>query len=176
MRCRSGCSACCRARLSITRVEEAFLRRGLASLCRSTRAEMAGRTREEKREMCPALDPEGRCQVYAHRPLICRSYGVPLRRRREVALINSPVLDVCDLNFVGSRLESLPGEDVIDQTTLEAAVAEIDDEYCAASGAPRGERIPIAHILATSSPGALLPAAAGTILFPRSSDSREERS
>jgi len=152
MQCRSGCSACCRAGLSITRVEEAFLRRGLASMHESIREELAGRTRDEKREMCPALDPEGRCQVYAHRPLICRSYGVPLRRRREVVLVNPAVIDVCDLNFAGTRLPTLPPVDVLDQTSLDAAVAEIDDEYCEVHGFPRGERIPIAHILATSAP------------------------
>ncbi len=56
MQCRAGCSACCRARLSITRVEEAFLRRGLETLSNEKRAELSSRTREEHREMCPALD------------------------------------------------------------------------------------------------------------------------
>ena len=149
MQCRSGCSACCRLRLSITRVEETSLRRGLASMPESVRDVLAGRTRDENREMCPALDPEGRCQLYAHRPLICRSFGVPQRRRREVVLVNPPVIDVCDLNFVGTRLHTLPAEDVLDQTSLDAAVAEIDYDYCESNDLPKGERVPIAHILAT---------------------------
>ena len=58
MVCRAGCSACCRARLSITRVEEAFLRRGLASLSQTRRDELSARTREAGRELCPALDDD----------------------------------------------------------------------------------------------------------------------
>jgi Fe-S-cluster containining protein len=26
---------------------------------------------------CPALDADGRCGVYSHRPLVCRSMGIP---------------------------------------------------------------------------------------------------
>ena len=32
---------------------------------------------EEDEEPCPLLDSEGRCQVYAARPLICRLHGLP---------------------------------------------------------------------------------------------------
>jgi len=154
MLCRAGCRDCCRARLSITRVEAEFLRRGLAGLPASVRGELARRTRDEGREMCPALDPQGRCEVYASRPLICRSYGVPLRHRREVALVHPPVIDVCDLNFVGTPLRTLPAGDVIDQTGLEAAVAGIDADYCERNHLPQRERIPIARILADQDPGA----------------------
>ena len=27
---------------------------------------------------CPALGPDGLCQVYSHRPLACRSMGIPI--------------------------------------------------------------------------------------------------
>jgi Fe-S-cluster containining protein len=148
--CRAGCSDCCRARLSITRVEEAFLRRHLAALSELERAELARRAGDETREMCPALDPAGHCQVYEARPLICRSFGVPLRRRREVSLVNPPLVDVCDKNFVGTSLKVLPDEDVFEQTSLEAEVSEIDAVYCERNGLPRGERVPIAQILRSS--------------------------
>ncbi|MDP1769629.1 MAG: YkgJ family cysteine cluster protein [Nitrospirota bacterium] len=29
---------------------------------------------------CPALEPDGRCGVYQHRPLVCRSMGIPTER------------------------------------------------------------------------------------------------
>lgn len=151
MQCRAGCSACCRARLSITRVEEARLARGLASLSRERRAELAARTREENREMCPALDDDGRCGVYPFRPLICRSYGVPLRHRGKVPLVNPPVLDSCDLNFVGTSLHVLPPGDVLDQTALVQELEAIDRHYCIDNELPAGERIPIARILAQAS-------------------------
>jgi hypothetical protein len=148
MQCRAGCSACCRARLSITRVEAAFLRSGLAAFSPGRRSELAARTREIGREPCPALDDDGRCGVYAFRPLICRSYGVPLRHRREVALVNPPVVDACDLNFVGTDLRTLPDEDVYDQSALEAALESIDRDHCSDHGLPQRERILLADLLA----------------------------
>ena len=30
---------------------------------------------------CPALEPNGRCGVYHHRPLVCRSMGIPTEDR-----------------------------------------------------------------------------------------------
>jgi hypothetical protein len=147
MQCRAGCSACCRARLSVTRVQEIFLRRGLETLSDAKRAELAARTREENREMCPALDADGRCGVYAFRPLICRSYGVPLRHRRDVALVNPPVIDVCDLNFTATSLTVLPSGDVFDQTDLVEALEAIDADHCADNDLPLRDRIPLARIL-----------------------------
>lgn len=147
MQCRAGCSDCCRARLSITRVEASFLRGGLATLTERARAELSARTREKGREMCPALDDDGRCGIYAFRPLICRTYGAPLRHRHEVPMVNPPIVDVCDLNFVEVSLEALPTEDVYDQTAAVESLDEIDREHCDRNGLPRGERIPIARLL-----------------------------
>ena len=147
MQCRSGCSACCRARLSISRVEEALLRRGLETFSEEKRAELSARTREKHREMCPALDDDGGCGIYPFRPLICRSYGAPLRHRRAVELVNPAVIDVCDLNFTDTSLRVLPSEDVFDQTSLVQALEIIDRDYCADNDFPRGHRVPIARIL-----------------------------
>ena len=147
MQCQAGCSACCRARLSITRVEEAFIRRGMAAFSDERRAELSARTGEENREMCPALDGDGRCGIYPFRPLICRSYGVPLRHRRPVALVNPPVIDVCDLNFAETSLKILPSGDVFDQTALVEELETIDRDHCTDNNLPQRDRTPIAHIL-----------------------------
>lgn len=48
---------------------------------------------------CPALDPEtGRCDLYAHRPLTCRTFGPPVR-------IGDSVLPPCRLCFQGASPE-----------------------------------------------------------------------
>lgn len=45
---------------------------------------------------CPALDPEtGRCDLYAHRPLTCRTFGPPVR-------IGDSALPPCRLCFQGA--------------------------------------------------------------------------
>lgn len=149
IKCQAGCSDCCRARLSITRVEEALLRQEVARLSLAERKELARRARDPKREMCPALDAGGRCQLYDGRPLICRSFGAPLRHRAEVVLVNPPVIDACSLNFVDVPLRSLPVRDVIEQTQLDGKLEAIDDAYCDRNGYARRERIGIAQILAS---------------------------
>ena len=156
MECRKGCADCCRCRLSITRVEEAYLRQGLARLPLSVRLELKTQattepTDSDTNEMCPALDANGCCKIFESRPLICRSHGVPLRYRYPVPLIHPAVIDVCEKNFAnldGVSMKSLPIEDVLDQTSLTAELAEIDADHCDEHELPRGERVPLARILA----------------------------
>ena len=46
-------------------------------------------------EPCPALDPEtGTCDLYAHRPMTCRTFGPPVRSEHG--------LGVCELCFQGA--------------------------------------------------------------------------
>lgn len=150
MECREGCADCCRCRLSITRVEEAYLREGLKRLPPSARDELRARATAQvpTNEMCPALDANGCCQIYEARPLICRSHGVPLRYRYPVPLIHPSRIDVCDKNFTNIPTKSVPIEDVLDQTSLTGKLAEMDAAYCDEHDLPRGERVPLAHILA----------------------------
>lgn len=148
MECQKGCSDCCRCRLSITRLEEAVLRRGLARLPESVRGELAERASAKVQEMCPALDANGACQVYDSRPLICRSHGVPLRYRHPVPLIHPSRIDVCEKNFTEVSGDSLPVRDVMDQTSLTAELAAIDAEFCDAHGLAHGVRVSLAQILA----------------------------
>lgn len=147
MACRAGCTDCCRSRLSVTHLEAAFLRRGLTRLSLSIRRELKSRAADATREMCPALDPKGRCQIYASRPIICRSHGAPLRHRHPVSLIQPSILDVCDKNFVGIDLDKLPPRDRIEQIDVMEALASINASYCRAHNLPADERIPIAEIL-----------------------------
>lgn len=50
---------------------------------------------------CPALEVDtGRCELYEHRPLTCRTFGPPTRFGPER-------LDPCDLCFVGASAEEI---------------------------------------------------------------------
>lgn len=148
MLCRSGCSDCCRARLSMTHVETAYLRRNLAQLPRERRADVAARAQRDKQEYCPALDPEGRCGIYEVRPLICRSFGVPLRRASREPLIQPSTIDVCDKNFTNTSLAVLPQLDILEHDPLTATLNAIDGEYCSRHALHDYERIPLRQILA----------------------------
>jgi len=97
--CRPGCSECCHQSFRVSEVEGALLRAGLAAAAPTVRAEIgerAARYEAGRGEACPVLDDGGRCQLYEHRPRICRKYGIPLwnaERPHE--------LSTCRLNFRG---------------------------------------------------------------------------
>lgn len=95
--CRPGCGECCRQSFTVSEVEGALLREGLAAAAPATRAEIVARSRAHARgDACPALGDGEICQLYEHRPRICRKYGIPLwnpERPHE--------LKTCRLNFRG---------------------------------------------------------------------------
>jgi uncharacterized protein len=146
MACRTGCSDCCRRRFSVTSIEADAIREALAALPEADRAALAERARAGDPGVCPALDGEGRCAVYAARPLICRTHGLPIRfaPASERAL---PVIDACPKNFVGEDLRAVDASSVLDQTTLSTVLAALDMAHADAAGNPRGQRVAIAAVL-----------------------------
>lgn len=87
--CQRGCDGCCRrlAEIPLLAEEEwALLREGLAALpperLGEIGREIAALTDQTSRPIiCPMLDrKEGACQVYAHRPVACRTYGFYVQR------------------------------------------------------------------------------------------------
>jgi Fe-S-cluster containining protein len=66
-------------------------------------------------EPCPALDPQtGMCDLYAHRPMTCRTFGPPVRSGPEGGL------GVCELCYHGANDEEIAAcEMVPDPDNLE---------------------------------------------------------
>jgi Fe-S-cluster containining protein len=141
--CHAGCSECCRRRFSVTRLEAEAIEELLAALPDDRRAALAERALRGDPGVCPALDADGRCAVYAARPLICRSHGLPIR-------FQPGLLDACPKNFAGRDLASLPADLILDQTTLSTILGALDAAHAAETGRPRGERVEIAALLARS--------------------------
>src|SRR4051812_36611006 len=79
MQCRTGCSDCCRVRLSVTGVEAAAIRAEVAAWPAEQRRALAALP--DLADRCRALDDAGRCAIYAARPVVCRSHGAPIRIR-----------------------------------------------------------------------------------------------
>lgn len=115
--CRPGCSECCHQSFRVSELEGALLREGLAAAGPMVRAEIVGRAQRYEAgrgEACPALDDGGRCQLYEHRPRICRKYGIPLwhaERPHE--------LRTCRLNFRG--VDDLEADLIVEPQALWAA-------------------------------------------------------
>lgn len=110
--CKPGCCECCKGPFPITQLDAHRLREGLAELGR-TDGVRAARVRERARraaeltmgddDPCPALDPEtGTCDLYAWRPLTCRTFGPAIRW-------NSDAAGICELCFDGATAEEIAG-------------------------------------------------------------------
>jgi Fe-S-cluster containining protein len=56
-------------------------------------------------EPCPVLDPNhGTCDLYEHRPILCRTFGPPMRTAGDDGEIN---LATCELCFVHATTEEI---------------------------------------------------------------------
>ena len=137
MRCGSGCSDCCHVRLSITGVEAAAIRELVATWSSEQRRALE----RGSPGACAALDPDGRCTIYAARPLVCRSHGAPIRMLER----SLPVVQSCFRNFT----ETAPDVDcILDQATLSALVLAVDRD---AGGG--GTRVDLANLVAELAAG-----------------------
>ena len=137
MQCGTGCSDCCHARLTVTGVEGAAIRAELATWPDPRRRALATNVAAGPLDRCAALDPGGRCLIYAARPVVCRSHGAPIRMRID----SLPVVQSCYRNFT----HTAPDPDcVIDQETLSTLSLAVDR----AEGGD-GTRIDLATLLGT---------------------------
>jgi hypothetical protein len=99
--CRIGCSECCVDGLTVFEVEADNIRRHHPDLL------AAGLPHPEGR--CAFLEAAGACRIYAHRPYVCRTQGLPLRWIEERPDGGGAELrDICPLNEAGPPIETLP--------------------------------------------------------------------
>ncbi len=140
--CKPGCAFCCMGLFAISPLDAVRLQRGLADLT-SMDQERAGRVRERARQAasrilhafpdgaiatilaadfaddqpCPALDLEtNTCDLYAARPITCRTFGPPVRCGTES-------VGICELCFEGASDEEIAACEVeVDPGGLEATL------------------------------------------------------
>lgn len=155
-RCETGCSGCCHGLFEITSLDVPLLEQGLASLSPEARRLVVARAREvmernphpfdladwpegarealfdqTEEVACPLLDDAGGCRIYRFRPLMCRTFGLPIREG------NRYIGDECELNF--RRAEAWEKR---------RAAWDLEDEVEA--GAPDELTIPAAILLVAS--------------------------
>lgn len=118
LRCRAGCSACCTDGLTVFEIEADVIVARHEALLRDESPHPEG--------ACAFLDAAGRCRIYASRPYVCRTQGLPLRWVEEDD-DGAPVeaRDVCPLNDeVGPPLEELPADRLWTIGPFEARLAD----------------------------------------------------
>jgi Fe-S-cluster containining protein len=101
--CRPGCTQCCHGPFPISAIDVQRLLEGLAQLDPTRSALIRERAQLEQGDddPCPVLDPAtGLCELYAHRPLTCRTFGPAF-------LQNENVVGVCELCYTGASDEQI---------------------------------------------------------------------
>lgn len=123
LQCGRGCSLCCYGLFEIGSGDVPIVAEGLAKLHPSRRRKIIRKAMdliassshpnlrecspEEKEAFfdrtasvaCPSLSESGECQIYESRPLVCRTFGLPLKNGAEY------IGDVCELNFTNASEE-----------------------------------------------------------------------
>ena len=136
--CRAGCSGCCSHHLSVFEVEAAVVRQAVQSLPAGTReilvqlaeAAMASTTRG-KSAVCPLL-VDRRCAVYAARPIICRTQGLPLLI---LADDGTQELDFCPLNFSAPcATDDLDEDHLVALEEINQRLVRVNLHHCAEVG------------------------------------------
>jgi uncharacterized protein len=134
--CRAGCADCCQVHVSVFPVEAARLAGAVRELPASTRTVIRRQAAEATSEAnasdpCPLL-VEDRCAVYAARPVICRTQGLPLLLESGDG---SPEVDFCPLNFSApGATDDLEDAYLVDLETLNRSLAIVNLEFCARAG------------------------------------------
>jgi uncharacterized protein len=127
LRCGRGCHACCVDGLRVFAVEAERIRRGHPDLLRSGRPHPAG--------ACAFLGDAGECRVYADRPYVCRTQGLPLRWLEEGAGGEiQERRDICPLNEAGEPLEALAAAECWTLGPVEARLRRLQESQAGGSG------------------------------------------
>jgi len=122
--CREGCDGCCR-HFSVFLVEAVSIALAVGRLPEERQRFLRSRVESLKDgDICPLL-LDGSCAIYDHRPIICRTHGLPIliREGEEVRV------DFCPKNF--RRTETLNGYTVIDLDRLNQTLAAINQVFVA---------------------------------------------
>jgi uncharacterized protein len=149
IQCRAGCDSCCHHPLSVFGVEAEVVRQALSQLPDSLLENLLIPKQEtidpEFFESCPLLN-QGTCSIYAHRPLICRTQGLPLLYEAEDGVQE---VDFCPLNFTQpGAVEELVEEYLIPLDSVNEELARINMIYCVEKGmVDSGLRVPLRQLL-----------------------------
>jgi len=115
--CGKGCSKCCISGLTLVPVEFDYIKEKIKH---------KKITPNKTKGACVLLE-NGQCQIYQHRPLVCRTQGLPLLYGEELSL--------CDTNFKNMNgAFCFSAGTLIDMTKVNSVLAAVDLEYVKETG------------------------------------------
>jgi hypothetical protein len=137
LRCERGCHDCCVDGLTVFDVEADRIRKAHPGLLRNGEPHPEGK--------CAFLDPAGGCRVYADRPYVCRTQGLPLRWvEGEPDGSRVEHRDICPLNDTGIPIIDLDPTDCWHLGPFEGRIAQLQSRLD--GGAMR--RVPLRSLFA----------------------------
>jgi hypothetical protein len=135
LQCQRGCHDCCVDGLTVFALEAEHLVARHPAVFASEPGPAGG---------CALLDTEGACRVYADRPYVCRTQGLPLRWEDDGAEYR----DICPLNEPGPELVELPTAQCFTLGPFEGRLAELQRQH----GDGRMDRVPLRDLFRGSKP------------------------
>ena len=148
MRCRRGCSACCKLH-SVCALEAFVIARNKAA----QKSKKPLRKKRELRQKCAMLKNKG-CIVYAARPVICRTHGLAISIDKR-----KTVRPTCALNFSTKRnVRELPKPHVFDSAAITDNLMRLNLAFCMAAGhtALASKRFTLEQVLSGKLPKSIL--------------------
>jgi Fe-S-cluster containining protein len=115
MQCRKGCDLCC-MNYRIFPVEYFSIQQRLN--------EKPAETQQARDGSCIFLK-DHICQVYAHRPVICRTHGLPLLYLND----EQWELSACELNFTEFDEEEFSAENTFPQDTFNSELFQVNKAF-----------------------------------------------
>ncbi len=125
MMCKKGCDLCC-MNYRVFPVEYLAMQAAIQ--------ENPVETIESVDEACVFLKDHA-CQIYAHRPIICRTHGLPLLYMND----DQWELSACELNFTEFDDEDFSPENTFPQDRFNSELFQINKEFIAANKLPYSE-------------------------------------
>lgn len=126
LQCRRGCSSCCVDDLTVFEVEALRIIRANPALLQQGSPHPPG--------ACAFLSAEGACRIYADRPYVCRTQGLPLRWFESDSAGATEVRDICELNECGEPIEELPESACWEIGPFESALSELQRDLDGGAG------------------------------------------
>lgn len=117
LQCRRGCFDCCVDDISVFEIEADRIRAHAPDVLASA-PHVEGR--------CAFLGSEGECRVYAVRPYVCRTQGLPLRWLDHEA--QAEYRDICPKNDEGEAIEELLEDECWTLGEVEERLAQLQTE------------------------------------------------
>ncbi|WP_457565408.1 YkgJ family cysteine cluster protein [Caldithrix abyssi] len=134
LHCKAGCADCCLDGITVFEAEAAYIRH---------KAESVLKEKPHRTGKCAFLDEADRCRIYAFRPYVCRTQGLPLRWfEYNESGFKVEYRDICPLNEKGPDLQTLDEKYFWEIGPAEQELAELQQKF--KSG--RLKRVPLREL------------------------------